>query len=1362
MAFVGDGSRIDGSRTEFGFVPSQIIQDLKDIGNWKVRAVAIDMLHQAVRSVDDTLVLLPTLSKFVQFLMMLLTDPNFKISLSTMQILGDLVAKVGFNIKPYLGDMMPGLIDKLGDNKIVVRQADISVITILMRTLRPPPVLDSLSGALLHDNWRVREEAINIVIQALLTFSKDEMSLGSIFKSLAQALEDSKDRVRTAAVEAMAVLHAEYGTQLQALLASCNLPEATRRQLQERFARKTLPTLNSEGFVEHQVHARPPSAASQQQGYTSLTSPLSILQQREPGSPSRDRSVGKLPFDVPIPRARSASRPRRTSGSMSAQLDQEDVGPSAAVDSRDSLMKRRTSREPPSLNVDSPGSAPRPPGPACTLDRPSPQSLVLKWNAMPPGPAAGHGPTPDSLGAERHGGQQEAAYASGLRGSMDSLCSYPSLHGTDSASGSPYSSPTKPRYMGSLHEALPADKPFSAKRALFPDAPNRPLGHDWSIGADRPAQQSGDNAGASPASSELWRLNWQVGERCPAPVHTGVPARARSAFMMARNREGQLGPCAAPGEAVRRSTGTLPEAVETSGQEDQPACWSPSKAGAKLQTLKRRQQEARRVMSANAVIHRTSSSGSADGLGLTQPASLARASTAQQGQVPHPQSSIPSMAALTEEFGLDPYSRQSSDAWREGSPSTTNRPQGIHQPLRIRKTTAAYPSDNDSPVSSATSSNPLNRYPSSTVDDASSPSTPGGGTPARKRRGSFLGDAQPSTASDEVATEDLQPCSHPEAAMQSVLQVLSQANVAKRKELDWQAQNEALLNARRLVKHHPSCVQAQLHTFVLTVVPSVEALRSITSKNCMMLLQEMFLFMGRALDGELEHVVPTLAKKAGEVSNAGRDTFLACEADKTLAEMVESLSEAKVANALINMTTHKSMHVRAKVASHLDACMQGHHGQRLLANPALLEKVFRTAAGFLEEGSLDTRTFGKRIIWEVKHLLDSQGNDFPGWVSRLPAEVKQHKVWEVLKRDLGPPPPPVKVMALRSPSGSRNGRPGAPGSMFREGLGTPTSMPGTPGTPLRTPPRAMASPPASRTANSGSHEGTSEMSTDGPASNSRHVGRSSGLPGSPAASRRGTADRGMGRAGIRDLRRTGSSTASDAPSDQGRGFIPKEVDPQVADSLANALVRSVSKDWRERGAALTSLADLAPHLPDLPDAQLVSVVDHLTQRLSDGNSKVAIQALEVLCQVFCVLGNHTPSLNTLVPALAANMGSTNEKIRAKAGEAVQTLLGKVDAALLIQNFAHCVSHGNMRGKPTVIEKLDALVDAVYPSKPMLVIKHALPAAFTMLNERGSDIRVATQSLLTTLARHMGDELAQHAMNLSATNKARISEVLALA
>lgn len=76
---------------------------------------------------------------------------------------------------------------------------------------------------------------------------------------------------------------------------------------------------------------------------------------------------------------------------------------------------------------------------------------------------------------------------------------------------------------------------------------------------------------------------------------------------------------------------------------------------------------------------------------------------------------------------------------------------------------------------------------------------------------------------------------------------------------------------------------------------------------------------------------------------------------------------------------------------------------------------------------------------------------------------------------------------------------------------------------------------------------------------------------------------------------------------------------------------------------------------------------YLTGRLSDGNSKVNTQALETLHRLFSVLRDRcAPGLNTLVPALTSNLGSTNEKVRSVAIAATDALIANVDPALLVQ------------------------------------------------------------------------------------------------
>ncbi|CAD7701291.1 unnamed protein product [Ostreobium quekettii] len=142
----------------FGFVPAQVVADLKDIGNWKVRACAIDALHRTLLNAKGKGDVARNLPELLDFLMALVGDPNFKISLSSMQIIGDLVAKVGRELSPFLGGLVPKLIEKLGDNKIMVRQAGIQVLRKLMAALGPMPVLDMLAQGRRHGSWRVREE----------------------------------------------------------------------------------------------------------------------------------------------------------------------------------------------------------------------------------------------------------------------------------------------------------------------------------------------------------------------------------------------------------------------------------------------------------------------------------------------------------------------------------------------------------------------------------------------------------------------------------------------------------------------------------------------------------------------------------------------------------------------------------------------------------------------------------------------------------------------------------------------------------------------------------------------------------------------------------------------------------------------------------------------------------------------------------------------------------------------------------------------------------------------------------------------------------------------------------------------------
>ena len=57
---------------EFGFVPTSLVDDLSDMGQWKIRADAIEQLQHIVGDLQDVDAVLPHLPQFVRFLLTLL------------------------------------------------------------------------------------------------------------------------------------------------------------------------------------------------------------------------------------------------------------------------------------------------------------------------------------------------------------------------------------------------------------------------------------------------------------------------------------------------------------------------------------------------------------------------------------------------------------------------------------------------------------------------------------------------------------------------------------------------------------------------------------------------------------------------------------------------------------------------------------------------------------------------------------------------------------------------------------------------------------------------------------------------------------------------------------------------------------------------------------------------------------------------------------------------------------------------------------------------------------------------------------------------------------------------------------------
>ena len=70
-----------------------------------------------------------------------------------------------------------------------------------------------------------------------------------------------------------------------------------------------------------------------------------------------------------------------------------------------------------------------------------------------------------------------------------------------------------------------------------------------------------------------------------------------------------------------------------------------------------------------------------------------------------------------------------------------------------------------------------------------------------------------------------------------------------------------------------------------------------------------------------------------------------------LDEMCRHVTDTRALSSMMACSGHKSMHVRAKVASHMDDILEVTRSRStLLNNWACLERLFKTAANFLDEG----------------------------------------------------------------------------------------------------------------------------------------------------------------------------------------------------------------------------------------------------------------------------------------------------------------------------------------------------------------------------------------------------------------------------
>jgi hypothetical protein len=143
-----------------------LIEDLNENNSWKERSNAIEAMESKLNMAlngDKKVEFMPYATQFLGFIVQMIPDINFKISLTVIKIITKLLQLNCVNLKKYYSLLATSLIEKLADSKVVIRQAVLKCCSHLISSSRPSQFAYFTIKYLQHANWHVREGALSLL-----------------------------------------------------------------------------------------------------------------------------------------------------------------------------------------------------------------------------------------------------------------------------------------------------------------------------------------------------------------------------------------------------------------------------------------------------------------------------------------------------------------------------------------------------------------------------------------------------------------------------------------------------------------------------------------------------------------------------------------------------------------------------------------------------------------------------------------------------------------------------------------------------------------------------------------------------------------------------------------------------------------------------------------------------------------------------------------------------------------------------------------------------------------------------------------------------------------------------------------------
>ncbi|XP_063452135.1 TOG array regulator of axonemal microtubules protein 1 isoform X4 [Pan paniscus] len=974
---------LSNSNLKFGIIPQELHSRLLDQEDYKNRTQAVEELKQVLGKFNPSSTSHSSLVGFISLLYNLLDDSNFKVVHGTLQVLHLLVIRLGEQVQQFLGPVIAASVKVLADNKLVIKQEYMKIFLKLMKEVGPQQVLCLLLEHLKHKHSRVREEVVNICICSLLTYPSEDFDLPKLSFDLAPALVDSKRRVRQAALEAFAVLASSMGSGKTSILFKAvdtvelqDNGDGVMNAVQARLARKTLPRLTEQGFVEYAVLM--PSSAGGRSNHLAHGADTDWLLAGNRTQSAHCHCGDHVRDSMHIYGSYSptiCTRRVLSAGKGKNKLPWENEQPGIMGENQTSTSKDieqfSTYDFIPSAKLKPSQGMPVNDDLCFSRKRVSRNLFQNSWDFNPdclPLCAAG---TTETHQTNLSGKCAQLGFSQicGKTGSVGSDLQF--LGTTSSHQDKGENSQEKPPVQ--LTPALVRSP--SSRRGLNGTKPVPPIPRGISLLPDKADLSTVGHKKKEP--DDIWKcekdslpidlseLNFKDKDLDQEEMHSSLRSLRNSAAKKRAKLSGSTSDLESPDSAMK-----LDLTMDSPSLSSSPNISSYSESGVysqeSLTSSLSTTPQGKRIMSdifptfgskpcptrlssaKKKISHIAEQSPSAGVFGSlsSAPATCSQSviSSVENGDTFSIKQSIEPPSGI---YGRSVQQNISSylDVENEKDAKVSISKSTYNKMRQKRKEEKELFHNKDCEKKEKNSWERMRH--TGTEKMASESETPTGAISQYKEK-------MPSvTHSPEIMDlSELRPFSKPEIALTEALRLLADE--------DWEKKIEGLNFIRCLAAFHSEILNTKLHETNFAVVQEVKNLRSGVSRAAVVCLSDLFTYLKKSMDQELDTTVKVLLHKAGE-----SNTFIREDVDKALRAMVNNVTPARAVVSLINGgQSHLHIAVRRCTAQHLSDVLEFMEPERILsAAKDMAERILPAAAKFAQDSSQETRYYGRKMLF---------------------------------------------------------------------------------------------------------------------------------------------------------------------------------------------------------------------------------------------------------------------------------------------------------------------------------------------------------------------------------------------------------------